>query len=95
MTRYCSRLVVYHVNALLNELRHPPGHDLHQRPQVFRVSHPFKPEPRPNLKFIPEEGESQIYEGCEYKDCEEVSPGQLAARQSIIDWYYYKNLREF
>ena len=44
MTRYCSRLVVYHVNTLLNELRHPPGHDLHQRPQAFRVSHPIKPE---------------------------------------------------
>ena len=44
MTRYCSRLVVYHINTLLNELRHPPGHDLHQRPQVFRVSLPLKPE---------------------------------------------------
>ena len=44
MTRYCSRLVVYHVNTLLNELRHPPGHDLHQRPQVFRFSRPLKPE---------------------------------------------------
>ena len=42
MTRYCSRLVVYHINTLLNELRHPPGHDLHQRPQVFRVSRPLK-----------------------------------------------------
>ena len=58
---------------------------------------PFRPEKRDSLKYIPEDGEAQIYEGfgCDYRDCEEVSEGQLAARQSIIDWYYYKNLREF
>ena len=44
MTRYISRLVLGHVTFLLNDLLHPPGHTLHQRPQVFRVSHPFKPE---------------------------------------------------
>ena len=44
MTRYCSRLVLYHISTLLNDLRHPPGHALHQRPQVFRVSRPLKPE---------------------------------------------------
>ena len=44
MTRYCSRLVLSHITTLLNDLRHPPGHALHQRPQVFRVSRPLKPE---------------------------------------------------
>merc|ERR1719341_2685989 len=33
MTRYCSRLVLNHITTLLNDLRHPPGHALHQRIQ--------------------------------------------------------------
>ena len=44
MTRYISCLVFGHFTTLLNDLRHPPGHALHQRPQVFRVSHPIEPE---------------------------------------------------
>ena len=62
MTRYCSRLVVYHVNTLLNELRHPPGHDLHQRPQVFRVSRPLKPEHFDGLLQLGDAGEKLAVE---------------------------------
>ena len=57
MTRYCSRLVLCHITAILNDLRHPSGHALHQRPPVFRVSHPFKPEHFDGLLQLGDAGE--------------------------------------
>ena len=57
MTRYCSRLVLCHITTLLNDLRHTPGHTLHQRPQVFRVSHPLKPEHFDGLLQLGDAGE--------------------------------------
>ena len=62
MTRYCSRLVLYHITTLLNDLRHTPRHTLHQRPQVFRVSRPLKPEHFDGLLQLGEAGEQLAVE---------------------------------
>ena len=62
MTRYISRLVLGHVTFLLNDLLHPPGLTLHQRPQVFRVSHPIKPEHFDGLLQLGDAGEELAVE---------------------------------
>ena len=62
MTRYCSRLVLCYITTLLNNLCHTPGHALHQRPQVFRVSHPIKPEHFDGLLQLGDAGEGLAVE---------------------------------